>query len=90
MMTTNKKMFYIEDYSQQNEVATYMLAKIADRLTGPLLFSWDLTNKCNFSCLHCLNRSGDSKYHDFDQELNTNDCFNPCDQIIEIHPIHEY
>lgn len=29
-------------------------------LSGPIQLTFDITNKCNFRCLHCFNRSGDN------------------------------
>lgn len=34
--------------------------KHAKILKGPHQWAFDLTNKCNFRCLHCFNRSGES------------------------------
>ncbi len=56
-------------------------------LTGPLFISWDITNRCNLQCAHCLNRSGDTNYHDFTKELNHQESLNLCHQIIEINPM---
>lgn len=38
---------------------------VYNKHSGPLSISWDITNKCNFNCEHCLNRSGDMHMHDF-------------------------
>ena len=37
------------------------------------MIAWDITNRCNLNCLHCLNRSGDNSYHNFENELSEND-----------------
>lgn len=56
-------------------------------LSGPYFVSWDVTNRCNFMCKHCLNRSGDFIYHDkFKDELNEEEAIKLCDMIIEINP----
>ncbi|MGC8979870.1 radical SAM protein, partial [Caldisericum sp.] len=34
--------------------------KHARILRGPYQMSFDITNKCNFRCLHCYNRSGEN------------------------------
>lgn len=41
------------------------LQGLSDDLVGPLMVAWDVTNRCNLKCMHCLNRSGDERYHDF-------------------------
>lgn len=38
--------------------------------SGPQSISWDLTNRCNFNCLHCFNRSGDNRFYEFKDELS--------------------
>ena len=56
-------------------------------LAGPYFISWDVTNRCNFKCLHCLNRSGDSDYYkSFSDELTEDEAMDLCNQIIEINP----
>lgn len=35
--------------------------KHANIIRGPSQLSFDITNKCNFRCLHCYNRSGESQ-----------------------------
>lgn len=40
----------------------------ADILRGPLQVAFDITNKCNFRCLHCYNDSGEN--HVIDNELS--------------------
>jgi len=49
--------------------------KYADILKGPFQVAFDITNKCNFRCLHCYNNSGEN--HLIDKELNDNEaiCF---------------
>ncbi len=29
---------------------------------GPISISFDITNRCNLSCLHCYNNSGDGDF----------------------------
>ena len=55
-------------------------------LSGPMMISWDITNKCNFNCKHCLNRSNDCSTHDFDDELNDSEIDDIISQIIDIKP----
>ncbi|PZM83721.1 hypothetical protein DLH72_03495 [Candidatus Gracilibacteria bacterium] len=55
-------------------------------MNGSLTMSWDITNKCNFNCEHCLNRSGDQNKHDFSEELNKTEIINCIEQIIELNP----
>lgn len=48
-------------------------------LSGPLMISWDITNKCNMNCRHCLNRSNDAYTHSFEDEFNCDEFDNkPC------------
>ena len=62
------------------------LKQSSKNLSGPFFISWDVTNKCNFMCQHCLNRSGDQGYHKFDEELNEAEADKVCDMIIQIMP----
>lgn len=62
------------------------LKNLHAELVGPLMVAWDVTNKCNLRCMHCLNRSGDPHYHDFDKELSTEEALDVCRQIIEVNP----
>ncbi|MDR3584259.1 MAG: radical SAM protein [Desulfosporosinus sp.] len=55
-------------------------------LDGPLLISWDVTNRCNLNCLHCLNQSGDQDIHSFNDEISEKEALDLVDQIIEIRP----
>lgn len=55
-------------------------------LSGPLMISWDITNKCNMNCRHCLNRSNDKEVHNFDDELGYQDVYNLIKQIIDVRP----
>lgn len=56
------------------------------KFNGPLSLSWDITNKCNFNCIHCLNRSGDNSIHSFEDELDENYILKCIEQIIELKP----
>lgn len=56
-------------------------------MTGPLMISWDVTNLCNFNCVHCLNCSGDGNHHDFVNELSEKEAESLAYQIAELHPI---
>lgn len=55
-------------------------------LAGPMMVSWDITNQCNFDCLHCLNRSNDATIHDFKDELSKEEKENIVNQILEVRP----
>lgn len=50
---------------------------------GPLSVNFDITNRCNLSCLHCYNNSGEG---DFTNELSDNEVLSIIDQIIEVKP----
>lgn len=54
--------------------------------SGPLSISWDLTNRCNFNCNHCLNRSADQNIHCFKDELSYTEVLKTIDYIIEMNP----
>ncbi len=56
------------------------------KLDGPLSISWDVTNSCNFRCMHCFNRSGDSSYHNLTSKLTFDQVNYICDKVIEVHP----
>lgn len=62
------------------------LQGLSDDLVGPLMVAWDVTNRCNLKCMHCLNRSGDERYHDFSNELSSSEAIDVCRQIIELNP----
>ncbi|PNH18776.1 hypothetical protein B7R76_04270 [Mageeibacillus indolicus] len=50
---------------------------------GPLVVAYDITNKCNFKCLHCYNDSGKRK----DDELTDEEVLSLMQQIATIRPI---
>lgn len=50
---------------------------------SPLLFAVDITNKCNFNCLHCYNNSGEGKK----AELTDDEFINLANQIAEFEPL---
>lgn len=52
-------------------------------LSGPIMIAFDITNKCNFNCLHCFNHSGEDIFPD---ELTDEEKLNVVDQIIELQP----
>ncbi len=52
-------------------------------LSGPIMVAFDITNRCNFKCLHCFNHSGEDI---FDDELTDQEKLNVVDQIIELKP----
>lgn len=62
------------------------LQGLSGDLVGPLMVAWDVTNRCNLKCMHCLNRSGDERYHDFSNELSPSEALDVCRQIIELNP----
>lgn len=37
-----------------------LIEKQCSKLKGPYHFGLDITNKCNYRCLHCYNSSGDN------------------------------
>ena len=52
----------------------------------PRMLTWDITNKCNLSCKHCLNNSGDSKCHDFSKELSKEKQIELAHKIAKLKP----
>lgn len=50
---------------------------------GPIQIGFDVTNRCNFRCLHCFNESGEV---DSSNELNDKEVEKLFDEIIEIKP----
>lgn len=55
-------------------------------LKGPMFMSWDITNRCNMNCRHCLNRSNDNTRHNYQDELTESEIKNVIKQIIDIKP----
>ena len=53
-------------------------------LTGPSQISYDITNRCNFRCLHCYNRSGENLV--IKNELNDDETISFVYDIIKIKP----
>ena len=51
-------------------------------LSGPVSVAIDVTNKCNFKCLHCFNNSGNGK----DDEFSDEELLQVADQIIDLNP----
>jgi len=56
-------------------------------LSGPMMIAWDITNRCNLNCFHCLNCSGDAVAHDFSAELSIEEAMDLTNQIIAFHPL---
>ena len=52
-------------------------------LGAPIMVAFDVTNKCNFRCLHCFNHSGEDIFSD---ELNNEGKLDVVDQIIQLKP----
>lgn len=50
---------------------------------GPIQIGFDVTNRCNFRCLHCFNESGEV---DSSNELNDKEVEKLFEEIIEIKP----
>lgn len=53
------------------------------KMTGPVAIMWDVTNRCNLSCLHCYNQSGASPHV---ADLGTKDMLAIAKQIVEMKP----
>lgn len=52
------------------------------KLTGPIMISLDITQKCNLKCVHCFNNSGSS----VSDELSDKEIIDVANQIAELHP----
>lgn len=50
----------------------------------PFNVSWDITNKCNLSCKHCFNNSGDSLYHNFSNEFSKEKALDIAHQLVDM------
>lgn len=64
----------------------YDRVKYDNSVLHPQMLSWDITNKCNLRCKHCLNNSGDSRYHTFCNELSTKEQIELAHQIAALKP----
>ncbi|MBK5922130.1 hypothetical protein CCR80_13900 [Rhodothalassium salexigens] len=51
-------------------------------LGAPLYLAWQLTNECNYACLHCIEESGPGKA--FKDELNDEQVFDVLRQAIDL------
>lgn len=52
-------------------------------LAAPVMVAFDITNKCNFRCLHCFNHSGENIFQD---ELTNDQKLAVAKQIVELNP----
>lgn len=53
------------------------------QLAAPIMVAFDITNRCNFRCLHCFNHSGEDIFED---ELDNKSKLDVVEQIIEVKP----
>ena len=60
------------------------VSKTKDSVTGPLHLALDITNKCNYRCLHCYNASGENCV--VDNELTDEEVLELINQISKIKP----
>jgi mycofactocin radical SAM maturase len=51
--------------------------KIHEGLSAPVNVTWEVTNRCNLSCIHCLSDSGKTKK----TELTIDQCYGIIDQL---------
>ncbi|MGW9574185.1 radical SAM protein [Paenibacillus terrae] len=61
-------------------------SNILKSLNGPLMISWDVTNRCNLKCLHCFNNSAEGSVHNFCDELSEDEAMEVVNQIIDLRP----
>jgi len=64
----------------------YDRVKYDNNLSHPKMLTWDITNKCNLSCKHCLNNSGDCNHHNFEEELTEDEQIDLAYQIAAMKP----
>ena len=60
------------------------VSKTKDSVTGPLHLALDITNKCNYRCLHCYNASGENCV--VNNELTDEEVLELINQISKIKP----
>lgn len=60
------------------------VSKTKDSVTGPLHLALDITNKCNYRCLHYYNASGENCV--VDNELTDEEVLELINQISKIKP----
>jgi len=63
-----------------SQLATDMTAGAED-LAAPLYIAWQITNECNFACLHCIEESGPGKA--FADELDATKVFDVLGQLMD-------
>lgn len=59
------------------------LSYLKTDMAAPIMVAFDVTNACNFRCVHCFNHSGEDIYHN---ELSDEDKLKVADQIIDLNP----
>lgn len=69
------------DITRMTKIDLNQQAKV---LSGPILLSLDVTNKCNLKCLHCFNRSGTRYARD---ELTDDEILQVVRQIRDVRPM---
>ena len=55
---------------------------LPSKFSGPVMISWDITNKCNFNCIFCFNNSGEFKK----ENLSRNEIRLITKNIIKLRP----
>ena len=66
----------------KRRVFNFKIMSSNSQLPFPNLFIWELTEKCNFKCLHCYNIGENSGVKGFKREK----ALDICDQLIELKP----
>lgn len=64
----------------------YDRVKYNNTLLRPKMITWDITNRCNLFCKHCLNNSGDCNHHVFENELSDAEQITLAKQIAKLKP----
>jgi len=54
----------------------------SERLSAPLYVAWQITNECNFACMHCIEESGPGKR--FRDELDETQVFAALEQMMAL------
>jgi len=73
--------------TQNQDITTLSVQEKHGRiLRGPLQVAFDLTNRCNFRCLHCYNLSGDC--YIINEELDDNEVIKFAKELADMEPFN--
>ena len=73
--------------TQNQDITTLRVQEKHGRiLRGPLQVAFDLTNRCNFRCLHCYNLSGDC--YVINEELDDDEVIKFAKELADMKPFN--